>query len=93
MKAIFKNCVIAESNATIRLENNEYFPRESVRSQHLQKSETTYHCTWKGECEYYNVAIGDEVLQDGAWSYLKPAPAAENIAGHIAFARGIDISS
>lgn len=92
MKAIWNDKVIAQSNDTIVIENNHYFPESSVKTEYLQKSETTTHCPWKGDASYYNIVVDDKINQDAAWYYANPKYAAKTIKNHIAFWKGVTIT-
>lgn len=91
-KAIWQNKVIAESNNTIDLEGNVYFPPEALRKEYFQDSATTSQCPWKGTANYYNVVVGDDVNKDAAWVYRTPKDAAKEIKNHVAFWRGVQVS-
>lgn len=91
MKAIWNNQLIAESNDTIVIEGNHYFPHESVEEEFLVKSDTHTTCPWKGEASYYNIKVGNELNKDAAWYYPQPKDAAKEIAGYIAFWRGVEV--
>ncbi|MGR9116113.1 MAG: DUF427 domain-containing protein [Gammaproteobacteria bacterium] len=91
MKAIWNNAIIAESNETITVEGNHYFPPDSVNHQFLQKSQTHTTCHWKGEASYYDVVVDDSVNRDAAWYYPDPTLKAMNIKNHIAFWHGIRV--
>ncbi len=93
MKAIWNNQVIAESDATVIIENNHYFPLESVNKEFLTPSETHTTCPWKGEASYYTVAVNDKINKDAVWFYPDPKPAAAQIKNHVAFWKGVQISS
>lgn len=90
-KAVVGNAVIAESDATVVVEGNHYFPPESVHKEHLKKSGNTYTCSWKGVCDYYDVVVGGVKLKDAAWMYPKPTSAAGNIKGYFAFWHGVRV--
>ena len=92
MKISWNGTTIANANATEDVEGNNYFPRSSVKWEHLQKSSTPYTCPWKGVCTYYDLAVGGETLKDAAWSYEDPKPAASHIAGHVAFDNRVERS-
>jgi len=92
MKAIWKDTVLAESDKIVVVENNHYFPSESVKMEYLQKSGNTYQCKWKGEADYYNVTVVGEINEDAAWVYSEPADAAKQIKGHFAFWKGVTIT-
>ncbi len=91
MKAIWKNTVIAQSDETVVIEGNHYFPAESVRTELLKDSDTTTVCPWKGTASYYNIDADGETNQDAAWSYPAPKDAASEIRGHIAFWKGVQV--
>lgn len=91
MKAIWNGAVIAESDKTIVVEGNHYFPPESVRREYLQPSDTHTTCPWKGIASYYHVVVGGEVNRDAAWYYPEPKPAASHIKDYVAFWRGVQV--
>lgn len=90
-KAIWNGEVLAQSEQTILLEGNHYFPPESVRHELLRESETHTTCPWKGVASYWHVEVGGQLNRDAAWAYPDPKPAAREIAGHIAFWRGVRV--
>ena len=92
MKAIWNNQVIAESDDTVVVERNHYFPKRSVDSAYLLESDHTSYCPWKGTANYYSLNIDGETNADAAWYYEKPKRAAEEIQGHIAFWRGVEVT-
>ena len=89
MKAIWNGKVIAESNETLALENNHYFPESSVNKECLESSDTHTICPWKGEASYYNIVVDGETNIDAAWYYSEPKPAAKDIQNYIAFWKGV----
>lgn len=91
-KAMWNEVLLAQSNESIPLEGNWYFPPQSVKQELLNKSDTPYTCPWKGECTYYNISAGGKELPDGAWSYQEPSEAAQNIKGYIAFAPQVSVT-
>lgn len=91
MKAIWKDAVIARSDATVVVEGNHYFPADSVDMDHVRESATQTSCPWKGTASYYDVVVGNQVNGDAAWYYPTPKQAAANIAGHVAFWRGVTV--
>lgn len=93
IKAVVNDTVVAESDATEVVEGNHYFPRKTVNEGFLRSSPTTYTCPWKGACTYYNLEVNGTVVEDGAWSYIAPLEAAAQIAGHIAFAPQVRVST
>ena len=93
MKATWNNTVLAESDQTVVVEGNHYFPGESVNREFFEDSPTHTTCPWKGEASYYNVVVNGEVNKDAAWYYPNPKPAAEQIKGRIAFWRGVRVTT
>jgi uncharacterized protein (DUF427 family) len=91
MKAIWNNAIIAESNETIVVEGNHYFPPSAIKSEHFQPSETHTTCGWKGQASYYNVLVNGEVNKDAAWYYPQTKDAAKNIEGYVAFWKGVKV--
>lgn len=90
-KAVWKGEVIAESDDTVVVEGNHYFPRASVSDKFLVESDKHTVCPWKGQASYYTIVVGDERNENAAWTYLKPKPAASNIGKRIAFYKGVKI--
>lgn len=91
MKASWNGSVIAESADTVVVEGNHYFPESAVKREHLKPSETHTTCFWKGECSYYDVVVNGQVNKDAGWYYPQPKPAAQQIAGRIAFWKGVKV--
>lgn len=91
MKAIWHNEVLAESENTVVVEGNHYFPAESVNREFVRHSNTHTTCPWKGEASYYDIVVDEAVNHDAAWYYPKPKQAAEQIKGHVAFWRGVTV--
>jgi uncharacterized protein (DUF427 family) len=92
-KATWKGKVIAESDKSEVVEGNQYFPPESVKREHLQPSETTSVCPWKGTASYYHVVVDGETNKDAAWYYPDPKDAAKRIKDHLAFWRGVNVET
>lgn len=90
-QAIWNGQVLAESDQTIIVEGNHYFPPEAVTSSYLQPSETHTVCGWKGVASYYDVVVDGQVNRDAAWYYPATKSAANNITGYIAFWRGVQV--
>ncbi|MCS7242974.1 MAG: DUF427 domain-containing protein [Candidatus Caldatribacterium sp.] len=84
-RAIYQGVVIAESEKTIELEGNWYFPPEDVKKEYLFPSDHRTICPWKGEARYYHVRVGDHIAWNAAWYYPDPKDAARHIRGYIAF--------
>lgn len=92
MKAVWNNQIIAESNETVVIEGNHYFPASSVKMEYFVPSETKYHCPWKGEAGYYSIVVNGEENKDAAWYYPNPTEAAKEIKDHVAFWRGVEVT-
>jgi uncharacterized protein (DUF427 family) len=91
MKAIWNDVTLAESDDTIMVENNHYFPPDSVKREYLKESDTHTTCPWKGEASYYNVVVSDAVNKDAAWYYPEPKEAAQQIKDYVAFWKGVEV--
>lgn len=99
MKAIWNNQVIAEANKEdlIYIEQNWYFPPDSVMRDFFKESDTPYTCPWKGECQYYDIGQGEEWSKDSAFCYPNPLPTAierlhKDFSGYIAFWRDVQVT-
>lgn len=92
MRAIYNDQVIAESDNTVVVEGNHYFPVDAVKKEFLTASNTHTTCYWKGVASYYNVVVNGEKAADAAWYYPDPRPLAEGIKGYIAFWRGVKVT-
>ena len=93
MKAIWQGQIIAQSDDTVVVEGNHYFPREAVDGAFLRESATTTICPWKGTARYYDIVVGGEVNRDAAWFYPDPKEAAAQIRGRCAFWRGVQVTT
>lgn len=93
MKAIWNDKVIAESDKTVLIEGNHYFPAESVNPAYLRDSQTHTKCHWKGTASYYHLEVEGMDNRDAAWYYPDPMDAAESIRNHVAFWKGVEILS
>ncbi|MBE9464404.1 DUF427 domain-containing protein [Dyadobacter subterraneus] len=93
MKAIWNHEVIAESDETIVVENNHYFPIQSVNKGYLIESATHTTCPWKGEASYYTLEVDGRSNPDAAWYYPEPKDAAQNIKNYVAFWKGVKIEA
>ena len=92
MKAIWNNEVIAESDVTVVVEGNHYFPASSLNKEFFKTSETSTVCSWKGMANYYDIDVNNKMNRDAAWYYANPTSAASNIAGYVAFWKGVLVS-
>lgn len=93
MKATWNNATLAESDQTIVIEGNHYFPPDAIKKEHYQPSDTHTICPWKGEASYYNVVVEGEVNKDAAWYYPEPKAAAAEIKDHVAFWKGVKVEA
>ena len=90
--ARWNGTVIAESDDTVVVEGNHYFPRESVRTDVLKQSATTSVCPWKGTASYYSLEVDGRTNPDAAWYYPEPKEAAAQIRDRLAFWKGVEVS-
>lgn len=91
MKAIWNNKIIAESDDTIVLEGNHYFPITSIKEEYFSDSTTQTHCPWKGDASYYHLEVDGSENKDAAWYYPTPSELAREINGRVAFWKGVEI--
>ncbi len=91
MKAIWNDTVLAESNNTIVVEGNHYFPPDSLNEQFFEKSDFTSFCGWKGMANYYSAKVNGKTNENCAWYYAKPNDAAKKIQGYVAFWNGVTV--
>jgi uncharacterized protein (DUF427 family) len=91
MRATWKGAVLAESDDTMVVEGNHYFPADSIRREHFRESETHTVCPWKGTASYYDVVVGGDVNRDAAWYYPQPKDAAREIKDRVAFWHGVKV--
>jgi uncharacterized protein (DUF427 family) len=92
-RAIWNNGVLAESDSTVVVEGNHYFPADSLRQQYFKPSSTHTVCSWKGTASYYDIDVNGHVNHDAAWYYPAPLDAAKHIAGHVAFWKGVQVQA
>ena len=90
-KAVWNGQVVAESDRTIVVEGNHYFPPDSINLEFLRDSDDHTRCPWKGLASYYDVVVDGEVSRGGAWFYPDPSRAAKEIKNHVAFWRGVRV--
>ena len=91
MKAIWNGTVVAESNDTVVVEGNHYFPAEAVNKKYLLPSNTKTMCSWKGQASYHTLFVDGDANPDAAWFYPAPKEAAAEIAGRVAFWKGVQV--
>jgi uncharacterized protein (DUF427 family) len=91
MKAVWNGVVLAESDETVVVEGNHYFPASALLRDCFRESATHTTCPWKGLASYYDVVVGDKVNKDAAWYYPQTSQAAKPIEGRVAFWKGVQI--
>ncbi len=91
MKAMWNNQVLAESDDTIVIENNHYFPPTSLNEEYFTSSDKHTNCPWKGTASYYTLEVDGSKNQDAAWYYPDAKHAAKNIEGYVAFWKGVEV--
>ncbi|MEW8026244.1 MAG: DUF427 domain-containing protein [Candidatus Thiodiazotropha sp.] len=91
MKAIWNGRLLAESDKTLIVEGNHYFPPTSLNRKYFRNSDTTSLCVWKGMANYYTICVDGEINQDAAWYYPSPSTAAVEIKDYVAFWHGVEI--
>ena len=93
MKAMWNGTVVAESDETVMVEGNHYFPPQSIKAEYFQGSDIRTTCPWKGKASYYNVVVDGQVSSNAAWYYPSASSAAKQIEGYIAFWHGIKVTA
>ncbi|MBC2844342.1 DUF427 domain-containing protein [Winogradskyella flava] len=93
MKAIWNNEVIAESDDTVVIEGNHYFPHESIKKEFFKSSETHTVCPWKGTASYYTIKVAGKENPDAAWFYPEVSELAKGIENRVAFWRGVQVEN
>lgn len=91
MKAIWNNEIIAESDKTIVVEGNQYFPPLSIKTEYFEDSQTHTMCPWKGLASYKNIVVNGEINKDAAWYYPETKEMAKAIKGYFAFWKGVKV--
>jgi len=92
MKAIWSDQILAESDDTVVVEGNHYFPPASINNEFYEASDHHSMCPWKGTAHYYDIVVNDERNKNAAWFYPETKDAANNIKGRIAFWHGVEVS-
>ena len=92
MKAIWNNQVIAESNETVVVEGNHYFPKKSIKQEFFKESPTNTVCPWKGTASYFSLDVEGSENPDAAWFYPQPSELAKNIKDYVAFWKGVEVT-
>jgi uncharacterized protein (DUF427 family) len=91
VQAIWNGVVIADSNDTVVVEGNHYFPPDSVKAEYLAFSNHRTSCAWKGQAQYHSLLVKGELNPDAVWFYPEPSEAAANIKGRMAFWKGVTV--
>jgi uncharacterized protein (DUF427 family) len=91
MKAIWNGQLLAESNDTVVVENNHYFPLSALNMAYFSASQHETVCSWKGTASYYSITVGDQTNPNAAWFYKEPKAAAKQIQGRVAFWKGVQV--
>ena len=91
MKAIFNGVVVAESDDTVVVEGNHYFPEASLKREYTSFSNHRTSCAWKGQARYLSLLVNGELANDAVWYYPEPSDAAAQIKNRVAFGRGVQI--
>ncbi len=91
MKAIWNHEVIAESDNTVVVEGNHYFPHDSIKKEYYKASDTRSNCPWKGVANYYTVEVNGSENPDAAWYYPETSELAKGIKNYVAFWKGVKI--
>jgi uncharacterized protein (DUF427 family) len=92
-KATWNGAVLAESEDTVVVEGNHYFPPDAIKREHFVPSEHTSWCPWKGTASYFDVHVGDDVNREAAWYYPETKPRADSIRGRVAFWNGVTVEA
>jgi uncharacterized protein (DUF427 family) len=93
MRAIWRGAVLAESDDTVVVEGNHYFPADALSREHFRATDHQSICPWKGTASYYDVIVDDEVNANAAWYYPTPKEAAPDIKDRVAFWRGVEVTA
>ena len=91
MKAIWNGAILAESDNTVVVEGNHYFPADSIKKEYFQDSSTNSTCSWKGVANYYSIQVDGQVNKDAAWYYPSTKEKAKNIEGYVAFLKCVKV--
>jgi uncharacterized protein (DUF427 family) len=90
-KATWEGAVLAESNQTVEVEGNQYFPPDTIKQEYFKSSPAHTECPWKGTASYYDLEVNGKRNQGAAWFYPEPKSAAQNIKGYVAFWKGVKV--
>lgn len=93
MKAIWNNEILAESDDTVVVEGNHYFPADSINNKFFKPSDTHSVCPWKGTASYYDIVANNKTNKDAAWFYPDAKDDAKNIENYVAFWKGVEVGA
>ncbi|MEY3518524.1 MAG: hypothetical protein RLZ89_1384 [Pseudomonadota bacterium] len=93
MQAVWNNTVVAQSDDTVLVEGNHYFPLSALKPEFISPSNHKTTCSWKGQASYYSLLVGGELNSDAVWYYADPKPQAEEIRGRVAFWKGVKVTA
>jgi uncharacterized protein (DUF427 family) len=93
MKASWKGAVVAESDDTVVVEGNHYFPESALKREYVTFSNHRTSCPWKGQASYYSLLVDGELNTDAAWYYPDPKPEADMVRGRVAFWKGVKVEA
>ncbi len=91
VRALWNGQVIAESDATVEMEGNHYFPPDAIYREFFEPSDKIYNCSWKGKCHYMSIIVDGKKYEDGAWYYPLPMDEAKEIKGRFAFEADVKV--
>ena len=91
LKAVWNGATVAESDKTVVVEGNHYFPSDSITPEYLVASEHASFCPWKGTASYHSISVDGETVENAAWFYPEPSKEAESIRDHFAFWKGVEV--
>ncbi len=91
MKAVWQGVTLAESDDTVVVEGNHYFPMDSIACDYFEESDHETSCFWKGRARYYSIKVGEQLNRDAAWYYPEPKTEAASIRNRVAFWRGVEV--
>ena len=92
-KAIWNGTVIAESEDTVVVDSNHYFPPDSLHREYLRESQHETVCNWKGTANYYDIVVDGQTNPQAAWYYATPKEEAKHIGSYVAFWKGVEVQS
>ena len=92
-RATWNGVLLAQSDNTVVVEGNHYFPADSIKREHFKASAHSTHCPWKGDSSYYNLEVAGQINENAAWFYPEPKSAASEIKDRVAFWKGVEVEA